>query len=164
MRKIKYTYNISNSISKGFSLIELIIMLIIIGFIAAIAVTRLSDISKNVRLSSAMNQISSDIELVKEIALARHQSMSITYDLDLNIYTIRKNNIVMNEYPGSNDGTISLSEGLFSGVNITNVNINGSNRIEFDKWGNALNGGSITLNEEHTIFIDKLTGFTKTIN
>ena len=70
----------------------------------------------------------------------------------------------MNEYPGSNDGTISLSEGLFSGVNITNVNINGSNRIEFDKWGNALNGGSITLNEEHTIFIDKLTGFTKTIN
>ena len=139
-------------------------MLIIIGFIAAIAVTRLSDISINVRLSSAMNQISSDIELVKEIALARHQSMSITYDLDLNIYTIRKNNIVMNEYPGSNDGIISLSEGLFSGVNITNVNINGSNRIEFDKWGNALNGGSITLNEEHTIFIDKLTGFTKTIN
>ena len=164
MRKIKYTNNISNSISKGFSLIELIIMLIIIGFIAAIAVTRLSDISINVRLSSAMNQISSDIELVKEIALARHQSMSITYDLDLNIYTIRKNNIVMNEYPGSNDGIISLSEGLFSGVNITNVNINGSNRIEFDKWGNALNGGSITLNEEHTIFIDKLTGFTKTIN
>ena len=164
MRKIKYTKNISNSISKGFSLIELIIMLIIIGFIAAIAVTRLSEISINVRLSSAMNQISSDIELVKEIALARHQSMSITYDLDLNIYTIRKNNIVMNEYPGSNDGTISLSEGLFSGVNITNVNINGSNRIEFDKWGNALNGGSITLNEEHTIFIDKLTGFTKTIN
>ena len=164
MRKIKYTKNISNSISKGFSLIELIIMLIIIGFIAAIAVTRLSDISLNVRLSSAMNQISSDIELVKEIALARHQSMSITYDLDLNIYTIRKNNIVMNEYPGSNDGIISLSEGLFSGVNITNVNINGSNRIEFDKWGNALNGGSITLNEEHTIFIDKLTGFTKTIN
>ena len=68
MRKIKYTNNISNSISKGFSLIELIIMLIIIGFIAAIAVTRLSDISINVRLSSAMNQISSDIELVKEIA------------------------------------------------------------------------------------------------
>ena len=67
MRKIKYTYNISNSISKGFSLIELIIMLIIIGFIAAIAVTRLSDISINVRLSSAMNQISSDIELVKAL-------------------------------------------------------------------------------------------------
>ena len=70
----------------------------------------------------------------------------------------------MNEYPGSNNGIISLSEGILSGVNITQVNINGSNKITFDKWGNVLNDGTITLNENYTISIDKLTGFIEVTN
>ena len=37
-------------------------------------------------------------------------------------------------------------------------------KITFDKWGNVLNNGTITLNDDYTISIDKLTGFTEVIN
>ena len=149
---------------KGFSLIELLIMLAIIGLLAAVASTKIFDISTNVRVSSAINQITSDIALVKEMALAKHKTMSITYNKNADEYIIREGSSIMNEYPGSNNGTITLSEGIFSGVDITQVNINGSNKITFDKWGNVLNNGTITLNDDYTILIDKLTGFTEVIN
>jgi hypothetical protein len=50
---------------------------------------------------------------------------------------------------------------MFSGVDITQVNINGSNVINIDKWGNVLNNGTITLNQNHIISVNKLTGFTE---
>ena len=67
----------------------------------------------------------------------------------------------MTDYPGSNNGIIDLSEGIFSGVNITQVNLDGSNIVNIDKWGNVLNSGTITLNNNHTISVEKLTGFTE---
>ena len=148
-------------ISKGFSLIELIVIMTLLGILAALASIRIKDISVNVRVSAAINQITSDIELIKETALAKHENMSITYNQEQNNYIIRKNGSVMTDYPGSDSGIINLSEGMFSGVDITQVNINGSNVINFDKWGNVLNNGTITLNQNHIISVNKLTGFTE---
>ena len=161
MTLMKHYKNQVLQISKGFSLIELIVIMTLLGILAALASTRIKDISVNVRVSAATNQITSDIELIKETALANHENMSITYNLEQNNYTIRKNGSIMTDYPGSDSGIINLSEGMFSGVDITHVNINGSNVINFDKWGNVLNNGTITLNQNHIISVNKLTGFTE---
>ena len=161
MTVIKHNKNQIIKSLKGFSLIELIVMIALMGVLAALASTRIKEISVNVRVSAATNQITSDIELIKETALAKHENMSITYNQELNNYTIRKNGSVMTDYPGSDSGIINLSEGMFSGVDITKVNINGSNVINIDKWGNVLNNGTITLNQNHIISVNKLTGFTE---
>ena len=147
----------------GFTLIELMVIVVVLGILAAVASTRIKDISGSVRVSSAINQITSDIELVKEIALANHEQMSITYNYNLDNCTFQKNGSLMTDYPGSNNGVIDLSEGIFSGVDITQVNLNGSNMVNIDKWGNVLNSGTITLNNNHIISIEKLTGFTEVL-
>lgn len=155
-------YNNKNIHSpQGFTLIELIIVIILLGIIGAIASTRLTDISSNMRVSSAINQIISDIELTKELALAKSSNMTITFDINLEEYTIRENGSLVIDYPGSENGVIKLTDGIFSSTDLTSVNLNGSNIINFDKWGNVLNSGTILLNEDYTISISKLSGVTQ---
>ena len=146
---------------QGFTLIELIIVIILLGIIGAIASTRLTDISSNMRVSSAINQIISDIELTKELALAKSSNMTITFDINLEEYTIRENGSLVIDYPGSENGVIKLTDGIFSSTDLTSVNLNGSNIINFDKWGNVLNSGTILLNEDYIISVSKLSVVTQ---
>ena len=143
---------------RGFTLIELIIVIALIGLLALVASTRVQDASLNVRISAAINQITSDLEQVKTLALAHHKNMSLTFNVSTENYSIHKDGTLMTDYPGSNSGIIDLSQGTFTGVDITSTNINGSNVINIDKWGNVLNNGTITLNDVHTIEFRKLTG------
>ena len=43
--------------SRGFSLIELIVVIALLGILGAIATTQVADISSKMRVTSAMNQI-----------------------------------------------------------------------------------------------------------
>ena len=139
--------------SRGFTLIELIIVIALLGLLALGAATRVQDTSLNVRISAAINQITSDLEQVKTLALAHHKNMSLTFNVSTEAYSIHKNGTLMTDYPGSNSGIIDLSQGTFTGVDITSTNV-----INIDKWGNVLNNGTITLNDAHTIEFKKLTG------
>jgi len=68
------------------------------------------------------------------------------------------------DYPGSNNGVISLSDDNSSGVDLTSVNLNGSNVLIFSKWGNCLQSGTIILNNTREIHIKELTGYWELIN
>tara|TARA_Y100001970_G_C14212801_1_gene847885 strand:+ start:1599 stop:2096 length:498 start_codon:yes stop_codon:yes gene_type:complete len=151
-----------NKTYKGFTLIELLIMIVIIGFLGAISSVKLKDISSSARITSAINNIRSDIDMVKELALANHKNMSITFDISQDIYTIRQNGIIMQSYPGSQNGVINISTGTFSSIDITGVSLNNSNILNIDKWGNVLNEGTITINQNHTLHISGMNGRMET--
>ena len=159
----KYFINI-NQLRNGFSLIELIIVIIILGIIIAASSSRLRDITVNARVSAAVNHVTSDIDQAKTISMGMRKQIKIIFNQNNDTYTIYKNGDLFIDFPGSINGVVNLSEGNNSGVDITSVSLSGSNVLTFTKWGNCLQSGTIILNNTRQIHIKNLTGHWEVIN
>jgi prepilin-type N-terminal cleavage/methylation domain-containing protein len=159
----KYLINI-NQLRNGFSLIELIIVIIILGIIIAASSSRLRDITVNAKVSAAVNQVTSDIDQAKTISMGMRRQIKIIFNQNNETYTIYNNGEVFSDFPGSNNGVVNLSEDNNSGVDITSVSLSGSNVLTFTKWGDCLQGGTIILNDNRQIHIKNLTGHWEVIN
>ena len=66
--------------SKGFSLIELIIVMTILGIIIAASSARLRDITVNARISSAVNQITTDIDQAKTMSMGKRKQIKMIFN------------------------------------------------------------------------------------
>lgn len=142
---------------RGFTLIELILVIVMFSILAIVSSTRIGDISRNIKLSGAINRITSDINQAKAMASAHRKPFSISFDSNNEKYYIYENGTLCITFPESDNGVVDFSNKLFTGVDISSININ-NNSIEIDKWGNVLHSGYITLNQNHKISIKKLTG------
>ena len=161
---MKHYKNQKLQTSKGFSLIELIIVMTILGIIIAASSARLRDITVNARISSAVNQITADIDQAKTMSMGKRKQIKIIFNQNNETYTIYKSGQVYTDYPGSDNGIVSLSDSNSSGVDITSINLDGSNVLTFTKWGNCMQSGTIILNNTREIHIKELTGYWEVIN
>ena len=164
MTIMKHYKNQELQTSKGFSLIELIIVMTILGIIIAASSARLRDITVNARISSAVNQITADIDQAKTMSMGKRKQIKIIFNQNNETYTIYKSGQVYTDYPGSDNGVVSLSDSNSSGVDITSINLDGSNVLTFTKWGNCMQSGTIILNDTREIHIKELTGYWEVIN
>jgi len=161
---MKHYKNQGLQTSKGFSLIELIIVMTILGIIIAASSARLRDITVNARISSAVNQITTDIDQAKTMSMGKRKQIKIIFNQNNESYTIYESGQVYTDYPGSDNGVVSLSDNNSSGVDITSINLDGSNVLTFTKWGNCMQSGTIILNDTREIHIKELTGYWEVIN
>tara|TARA_B100001996_G_scaffold175144_1_gene133705 strand:- start:76 stop:573 length:498 start_codon:yes stop_codon:yes gene_type:complete len=164
MTIMKHYKNQELQTSKGFSLIELIIVMTILGIIIAASSARLRDITVNARISSAVNQITTDIDQAKTMSMGKRKQIKIIFNQNNETYTIYESGQVYTDYPGSDNGVVSLSDNNSSGVDITSINLDGSNVLTFTKWGNCMQSGTIILNDTREIHIKELTGYWEVIN
>ena len=118
MTKNKTYLSPINKVTKGFTLIELLVMIIILGILGTLSSIRVKNISSNVKITSTINRIRADINMVKEHALSSHNNMSISFNPLQESYTIIKDGNIMLDYPDSENGVIILSGGSFSNVDI----------------------------------------------
>ena len=151
--------NIFGAISKGFSLIELVIVILLIGIFTAIAMTRTNTGLSIIREQIAIDQITSDIDLARSMAFGKGKTISIIFNDQDESYTLYEGSNLISDFPNSDNGTIQLDNSMLKDVNIQSVSLGGtnSNELKFLPLGDVEYGGSILLNTK-TISIEQVSG------
>ena len=145
----------------GFSLTELIVMIVLIGIFGAMAMTRTSTGLTTIQVQIAIDQITTDIDYSKSMAFARHDTITLVFSTTLEQYTIYNgpdgSRSAITDFPNSTNGVISFDQSDFIEVNITSANFGGSSELQFLPLGDPKSGGSIVLNSK-TISVAPVTG------
>ena len=145
----------------GFSLTELIVIIVLIGIFAAMAMTRTSTGMTTIQIQIAIDQITTDIDYSKSMAFARHDTITLVFSTTLEQYTIYNgpdgSRSAITDFPNSTNGVISFDQSDFIEVNITSANFGGSSELQFLPLGDPKSGGSIVLNSK-TISVAPVTG------
>ena len=145
----------------GFSLTELIVLIVLIGIFGVMAMTRTSTGMTTIQVQIAIDQITSDIDYSKSMAFARHDTITLVFSTTLEQYTIYNgpdgSRSAITDFPNSTNGVISFDQSDFIEVNITSANFNGSSELQFLPLGDAKSGGSIVINSK-TISVEPVTG------
>ena len=147
--------------SAGFSLTELIIVIVLIGIFGAMAMTRTRSGLTTIQVQIAIDQITTDIDYSKSMAFARHDTITLVFSTTLEQYTIYNgpdgSRSAITDFPNSTNGIISFDQSDFIEVDITSANFNGSAELQFLPLGDPKSGGSIVLNLK-TISVEPVTG------
>jgi len=145
----------------GFSLTELIVMIVLIGIFGVMAMTRTSTGMTTIQVQIAIDQITTDIDYSKSMAFARHDTITLVFSTTLEQYTIYNgpdgSRSAITDFPNSINGVISFDQSDFIEVNITSANFGGSSELQFLPLGDPKSGGSIVLNSK-TISVEPVTG------
>ena len=145
----------------GFSLTELIVMIVLIGIFAAMAMTRTSTGMTTIQVQIAIDQITTDIDYSKSMAFARHDTITLVFSTTLEQYTIYNgpdgSRSAITDFPNSTNGVISFDQSDFIEVDITSANFGGLEELQFFPLGDLKSGGSIVLNSK-TISVAPVTG------
>ena len=98
-----------HSLSKGFSLIELVIIIVLIGIFTTIALTRTNTGMTTIREQIAIDQITNDIDLARSMAFAKNEAITIKFDINQESYSVHNESGIIVDFPNSSsDGIISL--------------------------------------------------------
>jgi general secretion pathway protein H len=126
---------------KGFSLIEMLIVLAIIAILLIISPSMFSAFRQRTNLREAAGALAEDMKLAKQRAVAENVKYSITFDINNNNYTI-------NQYDSNGNiinppiKTVNLSN-FGNGIVINSQNFAG-NTVTFQPRGTC-SAGTITL-------------------
>lgn len=139
----------------GFSMLELLVVLVIIGIMAAVAVPGMGGWMARKELNTAARTLASHMNLARSEAIKRNENILICFDAAADSYTIQ--DAAGNEIrPGTNlDADLDLT-----GVNFVQTLLSGTNSTGFNSRGLALQSGSLQIDS------DKIAGGegTRTLN
>jgi len=158
MKNNKFTL-ITNS--SGFTLTELIVVILLIGIFGSIGLTRVNSQISNIRIQVAIDQLTTDIDLLKSMAFARHDTLTMVFSTANDSYTVYTgpdgSRSAVTDFSNSASGVVSFQNASFANVDITAVSFGGQPEIQFLPLGDLKSGGTITINA-HTITLQDLTG------
>ena len=144
----------------AFSLVELVLVLAILGVLAAVAAPRYSASICNYRVTLAAHRVASDVALVQAAARAASASRALTFDLVHSQYTVGG----VAALDGAAGGyTVVLAAQPYAvslkSASFTNAAANGT--ITFNGYGTPDGGATIVVSTgsyTRTVAVDAATG------
>ncbi len=143
---------------KGFSLTEIILLLILVGIIAALAIPRFV----YPKAGAAARRLSSDIQYAKELAI-RQQTMSGVFFIDPTSYRVFENDDTSDaavDPVGGGDLEVTMS-GHFSGVTLSQSFT--GNTLKFNSLGTPLDGNDVPITPPVNTITVTFDGETRTV-
>lgn len=163
--------------SKGFTLVEMIVVVVIISIAAVLAVPMLSSAS-SLQVRSAATILAADLEYAKNMAISRQQNYAVILDVTNDSYQIQAETTpgtweVVDHPVRPGDFVVDFATtGNVDDVSIATADFNSNQTITFDYLGapyagqstaTGLNGqGQITLQADSytiTINVEAITGY-----
>ena len=142
-------------------MIELILIMVMLGIFASMALTRTNTGLSIIKEQIAIDQITSDIDLVQAMAFGKHDTITIVFSEVQESYTIFEgpngSRTRIEDFPNSDNGTIVLDSPALRDVNLKAVDFDGGRELQFLPMGEPKHGGTIVLNNK-SILIEPVTG------
>ncbi len=151
--------------SRGFTLIELVMILVIIGILAVVVLPNVTATKGNVRLQAACQKVASDLRYIQQMAMAQQVRFGVSFDTGDELYFGYRVDTGTKAKDPHTQGDLEVEFDEMTQFNdIVIASTNFSDAVEFNSLGVPYDGNGDPLSDEGILTLQTQDGaYSKTV-